>query len=150
MSFGKHLAAIRSGLVSKTNVIGIRKACNAANRRAAGYSVSCTAPKVTASEVWAALDLIRELRPRVDAALHASGAAILNSKRYAKRWGAHERAVIAGLSHFELAGFDCLPSPNDLQVSPVYRAVAKDGASFRFWNIAWQSGGDGPEVITWA
>ena len=43
-TFQKHLGAVQSGTVTKSNVIGIRKALNAGIRAADGLSNSYTAP----------------------------------------------------------------------------------------------------------
>lgn len=43
-TFQKHLAAVQSGTVAKSNVIGIRKAYNAGSRAADGLSNGITAP----------------------------------------------------------------------------------------------------------
>jgi hypothetical protein len=141
----KHLAAIRAGTVTKSNVIGIRKAFNAFERERAGYSGSMTAPRMTA-DTYSAIEqaLERGPFPRVAGELHDSGLKVLRNPRYAKRWNERQARIIAGLDHFELARFDWLDGTHCV---PVYRAVASDGEAFAFRNVAWQSGGDGPEIV---
>lgn len=71
-TFSKHLAAVQSGTVTKSNVIGIRKAMNAYERKASRYSISRTCPEWTGSqvtEIERALDLHR---PLVTGELHAT------------------------------------------------------------------------------
>ena len=142
MTFQKHIDAIASGSVTKTNIIGLRKALNAEGRRRAGLSVSTTCPKVSGDDIYLALAMIDRDRPKVVGELHDSGIKLLQSKRYAKRL-ADYADVIEWPSHFELCGFD--------QVSrysvPVYRLVGQNGGSFKFRNIPWQSGGNGPEIV---
>ena len=84
-TFAKHLAAVKSGEITKSNVIGIRKAMNAYERKASRYSTSCTCPNWTAAqiaEIERALDLHR---PLVTGGLHETGLALLRSPRYRKR-----------------------------------------------------------------
>lgn len=143
-SFSKHEAAISAGQVSASNVIGLRKAINAAERRNAGWSTSSTCPRVDGSRLNAALELIAEKRPRVTGHLHDSGVARLQDRRYRSRWDERQAAIIAALDHFELIGFDVDHSG---RATPIYRAVSATGDSFRFINRAWQSGGNGPEIF---
>jgi hypothetical protein len=137
----KHLAAIQSGTVGKTNIIGLRKAYNVISRDSRYRSV--TEPKVTFEELDDALQLIAVHKPRADAALFESGKVRLTDRRYAKRWTESQRRVIETLSHFTLEGFDEF----NRSAIPVWRAHGSCGASFRFINPSWQSGGDGPEVL---
>lgn len=141
----KHLAAIRAGEVTRSNVIGLRKLINASERKEQGFSVSRTQCTVN----WRDLQLIEcaidEHRPRVTGALHETGLALLNSPRYAKRleW---QRSFIARIEAFRLVRFDRLGSL-DLHCVPVYRCEDAAGNHlFTFRNIPWQSGGDGPEI----
>lgn len=133
----KHLEAILRGVVDKSNVIGIRKALNAAERRASGYSVSSTAPKLTADECTAIEAALAEHEPRVIGELVASGMDRLRNPRYRKRL-ASVADVVANLTHFCLVGFD--------DGTPIYRACSATG-SFLFKNVSWQAGGDGPELM---
>jgi hypothetical protein len=130
----KHTDAIKRGVVTKSNVIGIRKLINAAERREQGYSVSRTAATVT--ETLELRRLIAERQPVVEGELHESGVKVLRNPRYAKRWNERERAIIDRLHHFTLAGFDLIGRDHAV---PVYRAVSALGPSFIFRNIPWQT-----------
>lgn len=44
-AFKAHMAAVQSGTVTKTNIIGIRKLLNGSIRRAQGWSVGMSTPK---------------------------------------------------------------------------------------------------------
>ena len=145
MTFQKHIDAIAAGEVTKTNIIGLRKALNAMGRRRRGFSTSATSPKATDNDINLALTMIYRDRPKVTGELHDSGIKLLQSKRYAKRL-AEYADVIAWPSHFELCGFDQLGRYGDHSV-PIYRLVGQNGGSFRFRNIPWQSGGNGPEIV---
>lgn len=140
-----HLKAIESGAVTKTNVIGIRKAINAYARRSLGYAVSCTAPRLSANDVTAMERALEKHAPRVVDELHDSGLKLLRSPRYRKRL-VDVADVIANLKEFRLIGFYRFGS-KELNSTPIYRACGA-GRSFDFINIAWQSGGDGPEILS--
>ena len=135
--FRKHLAAIASGTVTKSNVIGIRKALSAAERRTHGYSESSTAPKISADECNLLLSALALCEPVVKGALVESGKARLRNPRYRRRFAgvAH---IVKSIRHFRLVGFD--------ELTPIYRACSPRG-SFLFKNQSWQSGGDGPELV---
>ena len=137
----RHLAAIRAGEVTKSNVAGLKRALNAQARRELGYSVSSTAPKPC--DPAALQREVRERQPRVVGTLHDSGVKLLRSPRYAKRWNADQRETIAQLDHFLLVDFVW----DRLNCQPVYKAVARDGGAFSFFNVPWQSGGDGPQLF---
>jgi len=139
LPMNKHLVAILQGVVDKSNVIGIRKALNAADRRRRGLSVSSTAPKLTLVECDELEMALRVHEPRVTGPLVESGLARLRNRRYRKRL-ASVADVIANLTHFCLVGFE--------DGTPIYRACAGSADnSFLFKNVAWQSGGDGPELV---
>lgn len=139
----QHLAAIESGRVTKSNVIGLRKALNADARRDAGYSVSSVAPKLSGHELRRTIDALTEHHPTVLGELHDSGVKLLRSPRYAKRL-ASVRSIIESRSiRFDLVRFHWIDA---LHVVPVYRCISFAG-SFTFYNVPWQSGGNGPEIV---
>ena len=143
LPMSKHLKAILMGVVDKSNVIGIRKALNAADRRRRRLSVSSTAPKLTLVECDELEMALRVHEPRVTGPLVESGLARLRNRRYRKRL-ASVADIIAGITHFALVGFDS----EDGKHTPIYRACAGSADnSFLFKNVAWQSGGDGPELV---
>lgn len=143
-TYQRHLAAINAGRIEKTNIIGLRKIFNALARKDAGLSVGRMSPKISDGEAAALMDAIIAKLPRVVGPLHDSGLKVLRSPRYAKRLR-NVAGIIATLDHFELAGFDQLGRYGGN--TPLYRAVSRSGGSFTFRNVAWQSGGNGPEVI---
>jgi len=140
----RHLKAIKSDSVGKSNVIGLRKIYNTVAREDSGYSVSSTCPKVTAEELETLATALGECQPRVVGALHDSGLKLLQSRRYRSRFKPWELEIIANLKEVRLAAFEEIDSYHHV---PVYRAVAKDGRSFLFRNVPWQSGGRGPEIF---
>jgi hypothetical protein len=137
-TIAKHMAAIEAGEVTKSNVIGIKKAINAAERRAHGWSVGSTAPRATVGETLALRRRLMEREPRVLGELHESGAKILRSPRWRRRFNEAQLGVIERLDHFALAGFDRL-GPRGEYAVPVYRAKATTGQSFLFRNVPWQT-----------
>jgi len=145
--FDEHKAAILLGEVTKTNVTGLKKALNAFERVDRGYSTSRTTPHITTVERDELLDnLLPNKRPRVVGELHDSGVAVLTSKRYAKQL-APVADIIADLDHFRLVGFDFI-GRYGMYAQPVYRAYDTKGNSFPFTTVAWQSGGNGPEIMS--
>ncbi len=142
MAFQKHIEAIKSGVVTKTNVIGIRKAINANERREYGYSVGSTAPNVTPSEIDQAYGLLATVKPRVTGELHDTGLKLLRSPRYAKRLSPY-RSIIDDITSFHLVGYE----QDDGNTSPRYAARDSKGREFEFVNVPWQSGGNGPQIV---
>jgi hypothetical protein len=142
-SIARHKAAVQSGRIEKTNIIGIRKAINAIERGGE--------PSAMIDAVFKLECAIAEHRPAVVGSLHDSGLKVLRNPRYAKRWTARQQLTIANLDHFELIRFDRLGDRGRYSV-PVYRAVSRSGGSFAFRNIPWQTayfGGldDGPRAV---
>lgn len=131
----RHMAAIQSGEVTKTNVIGIRKAVNHAARLRAGWSARSA---VTIPEANALETALEHHEPRVVGELHESGLAVLRSPRWRKRWNEKQAGIIERLDHFKLARFDRIGSRGAHAV-PVYRAVDVTGQSFLFRNVPWQT-----------
>ncbi len=144
----RHLNAIASGQVTSTNVIGIRKILNHVARLRGGWSGNRS--NATPAEADALVAPLSEREPLVRGELHASGVRILTAKRWTKRFGEKESAVIATLQGFRLVRFDWT---DDTHATPVFRAVGSAG-SFLFRNVPWQTvaygNGDlesGPTVV---
>ena len=139
----RHLTAIRAGAVTQSNLIGIRKLLNAAWRKDRGYSLSRTSPLFSEDDITAIEQAIHACQPRIVGDWHDSGAKLLRSKHYAKRLTS-VADIIADLTEFRLVGFEEFARGQHVAL---YRAIASDGRSFTFRNVAWQSGGDGPELV---
>lgn len=136
-----HMDALRSGMITKTNVIGMRKAINHVERVTHGWSGNRS--NATPREVSLMLELLDKARPIVKGELHDSGLKLLRSPRYKKRMdGAH----VERIAYFRLIRFDMLGDRGQY-ATPVYQAIREDGSAFCFRNIPWQSGGDGPEFV---
>lgn len=133
MKPNKHLAAIESGMVTKTNVIGIRKALNSEWRVHRGYSPNRI--KLAGEELRETMAALHMVRPRVTGELDESGKRLLRSPRYRKRLES-VRAIIDNLDHFQLVRFDDIGRGHHI---PVYRAVSRQGNGFLFRNVPWQS-----------
>lgn len=144
-TFTAHMDAVSHGEVTKTNVIGMRKAINARERRDAGCSVSSTCPDVPHHAIDAALDMLGHGNVRVTGELHDSGLAQLQSKRYRKQL-ASVAEIVADIKEFRLMGFEMIGT-RIAQATPIYRAIDSKGQGFNFINLPWQSGGNGPELI---
>lgn len=140
----RHMKAICGDAVEKTNIIGLRKIFNAQWRKDRGYSVSRVAPNITPEMVADLRNAIAERQPKVMGELHESGLKLLRDRRYKSRLES-VRDIIDNLVCFRLIGFTEAGEYGGNHV-PVYRAIAKDGSKFTFYNVAWQSGGDGPQL----
>lgn len=139
----RHLVAINAGTVTRSNVIGLRKALNANARRERGLSASRTCPTTTAEELEIIQAAIAARKPSVAGDLHETGLKALRNPRYAKRLG-----DVSRVSEFRLAGFEWI---DDLHAVALFEAHGKDHRGFTthlftFRNVAWQSGGNGPEI----
>lgn len=144
-TYERHIAAIRH-TVTRSNIIGIRKALNAYERASRGYSVSLTCPDWTLAQIDAILTDTARYAPVITGEWHGTGIATLQRavKRYPDRFNAYRAAVVADIWYFRLVDWHC---EDGLHYYPVIRAIARDGAHFDFYNIPWQSGGDGPEIV---
>lgn len=143
----KHLAAIRAGTVTKSNVIGLKLAILADERRRMGYSVSEVAPKLQGEGLQETLRELHARQPLVTGELVASGIKTLQDRRYRKRL-AKVADTLASLDAFRLVGFELC----DGSAFPVYLAESRLGGAFTFYHVPWQaaaySGLDaGPHVL---
>jgi hypothetical protein len=142
-----HIDAIRSGSVTKTNVVGLRKMLNNLERSSRGYSVSSRASLMSNDERDLILDhLLPNIRPLVIGELHDSGKRLLKNRRYEKKLSSVYE-IILDLKEFRLVGFDYV-GPYGMQVTPVYRAYDSKGKSFPYCCLSWQAGGNGPELMS--
>lgn len=138
----KHIAAIKSGVVTKSNVIGIRKVLNTNYRKAGGWSISTTAPKFTYDEYQELCNALHFTKPVISGGLFESGLRLLTSPRGLRKLSDVSDLINSGIENFRLMEFaefrHCF--------YPVYRAETRKG-NFSFYCIPWQSGGDGPVLI---
>lgn len=152
-TLAKHLAAIESGKVTRTNVIGLRKTFNAFERIRRGYSIGATCPAPSHDDMREIISALEKHRPAVAGQLHDTGIAILNNPRYEKRMRDY-RDSIAAIDHFRLIRFDETAMRTHAPVFQAWSRIPPKGDSldggfylaFTFWNVPWQSGGDGPEI----
>jgi hypothetical protein len=128
----RHIAAIESGNVTKTNVIGLRKAVNHVARLVRGWPGNRS--NATREEVNAALDAPERCKPIVRGDLHASGVRLLTDKRYKKRLES-VADKIAAMQGFSLVGFE---EVRDCQYMPIYMLWGNAG-TFRFYSVPWQT-----------
>lgn len=134
----KHARAIEAGEVTKTNVIGLRKAIGADNRRRNGWSVSHTAPKLRGVELSKTLGRLTVVQPRVTGELVESGRKVLTDRRYRKRLAAAGALDIveSGIAGFRLVDFW---TEGDAGPYPVYEAEGCNGRAFSFYHVPWQA-----------
>jgi hypothetical protein len=142
-AFQKHLDAIRSGKVEKTNVIGLRKALNSMERASRGLSPDRTTP-LSAHEYGVLCDALTDNKPRVIGEMHKTGLKLLQSKRYRRQLESVSE-IVSEIVSFHLVGFDIDESGH---ATPVFRAKGKSGKSFPYICRSWQAGGNGPEIVS--
>jgi hypothetical protein len=128
----RHMAAIACGAVTKTNVIGLRKACNHVWRLRQGLPGNRCAAKP--HEVDGALRVLAAHPPIVRGELHDSGIKLLTDRRYKKRLESVAGRVDK-MTRFCLVGFHDIERGHYV---PVYRAYGY-GWSFDFYNVPWQA-----------
>lgn len=148
-TFKKHLTAILAGEVTKSNVIGLKKATSAFERKSAGYSVSSTAPDWSVAEMQQVARALKANQPAVTGELHETGLKQLRDRRYASQWSEKQQGIIDRLDHFKLIG---IISVGRRSYAAVFKAVDVTGQSFCFYNIPWQTAQaegllGGPHVI---
>lgn len=151
-TFKKHLDAIKAGQVTKSNVIGLKKATSAFERRRAGYSTGMTAPDWTVKEMQEIATALRLCQPTVTGELHTTGVKQLRDRRYAKRWSAFERSVIDRIERFSLVA---IIGVGRRSYAAVFKAIAADGQGFFFYNVPWQTADaegveGGPHAVEWS
>lgn len=144
----KHLDAIKSGAITKTNIIGLRKAFNAHARLARGYSLGITSPRVSDEDLGDLRRAITMHEPRVSRELDASGRKVLQDRRYHNRWTKGQAAVIRDIEFFRFVGFRDVERGHFV---PIYKAISKWG-NINFIVVPWQTAlalGEisGPQII---
>lgn len=135
-TFQKHLAAILAGEVTKSNVIGLKKATIAFERKSAGYSISSTAPDWSVTEMQQIARALKANQPTVTGELYETGLKQLRDRRYASRWSEKQQGIIDRLDHFKLVG---IISVGRRSYAAVFKAVDVTGQNFCFYNIPWQT-----------
>jgi hypothetical protein len=139
-TFRRYMAALATGSVGESFVRGLKKALNASDRRECGYSVSSTAPKITASELNAILASIANNPPRIEPVQEAKGLKWLRSRKVQRELGERERRIVAEFDHFTLSDMYDAGSNSVAFMIPVYTVHATDGYSFTYYAGSWQSG----------
>ena len=139
MAIQDHIKAILSGNIAKSNVIGIRKILNSEWRQSKGYSVSVTSPKFSREEFAQLGEALERVQPVISGPFHDSGIALLSSKRNRRQTEEFAADIESGILKFRL--FDWVEFGGSHY--PVFMVETRKG-NFRFYNVPWQSGGNGP------
>ncbi len=150
----KHVDAIRAGFVTRSNIIGIRKALNTYERRQSGYYVSPTSPRVKTDDIVELETAIQSCSPVVIGDMHDTGLTLLRNPRYKNRLAAYADSI-AALHSFRLVRFELMDAWQHVPVFQVWANIPPKGdvldggtyLAFTFRNIPWQSGGNGPEIL---
>lgn len=144
-TFDRHLAAVRSCIIDKSNIIGIRRMISQSERKARGWSIGSTACVVPLDDLDTLESEIARMHPTARGELHKGGVSVLTNPRYKKRLE-NVRHIVDTVSRFDLLRFERIGNHGQNCV-PVWRAINRDGQSFVFRHIPWQSGGNGPEIL---
>lgn len=131
----KHLDAISARRLTKTNVIGIRKALAHVGRIRRGYSGNRSS--ATPAQADRMESEIEHKRPTVLGELHDSGVKLLRSPRWRKRFSEEQHKIIGKEGdpiRFDLIRFD----REGGALIPVYCVISWNG-KFCFRNIPWQT-----------
>lgn len=139
----RHMATIKTGEITKTEVIGIRKAMNAYELDISRHWKS----DIDNKELTRCLELLAEVKPLVKGDLHDSGKELLQRKRY-RRHLESVAEIVEDISHFRLVGYE-QRGQHVLKAFPVYRCYNHKGKSFPFYVVPWQSGGNGPVIASY-
>lgn len=132
----RHIDAISSRMVRKTNVIGMRKALAHVDRIRAGWSGNRS--NATPEQADRIEQLLHDKRPTVLGELHDSGAKLLRDPRWRKRFSDVQRDIIGKAGdpiRFDLIRFDRVGRGS---LVPVYCVTTWRG-KFCFRNIPWQT-----------
>jgi hypothetical protein len=144
-TFNRHMMAIANKQIERTNIIGMRKMINASLRADHGLSTSRCSTVVPMSDIDSLYRAIYHSCPIVLGELHDSGVKLLQDRRYKSRWTPAQQFTIDRIAQFQLVNWYNF---DRFHVTPVYRVIGFDGAPFDFHNLAWQSGGNGPKVVS--
>lgn len=150
----KHVDAIHAGFVTRTNIIGIRKALNAYERRQSGCYISSTCPRASVYDIVELETAIQSCSPVVIGDMHDTGLKLLRNPRYKNRLAAYTDAI-AALHSFRLVRFELIGTWQHVPVFQAWANIPRKGdaldggtyLAFTFRNIPWQSGGNGPEIL---
>jgi hypothetical protein len=149
------LAQLEGATVGESFINGMRRALHTLDRKRNKLSTSITSSGMTKEELDALLDIVYEKHPRIEDAQAAKGIAWLLTKwktpngkeRKHNPYGYREQQVLENFSHFTLVDFHDISRNYCAFYVPVYRVHSKDGATFDYYAAAWQSGGNGPEIV---
>ncbi len=140
----RHMDAIQSGEITRTNIIGIRKILNHVALVQRGWPGNRS--NASPDDADALLGALYQHKPRVTGPWADSGLATLRSPRYRNRFDARQSAVFSAMNApqtFRLIDFEDIGRGHHVAV---YQVSSRAGC-FAFHNIPWQSGGNGPEIV---
>lgn len=139
-TFAKHMAAIQSGTITGSTIIGLRKAFNADAQRP--YN-GRTSPDIGPAHIEAYYQAIITHKPHVAGDWLQSGIDQLQSKRYRSRWNPRQAAIIADIAAIRLIDIDWIDAQH---CHMIYQAIGTNGDKLIYSTIPWQSGGNGPNA----
>lgn len=145
-TFEKHWHAITARkVVSRSNIIGIRKALNNAARWEAGWS--CNKGMIDPERAAQLLSAVYRHIPAVDGQQLAFGRAYLRKPRNMRKLTDYQRDIVTSDAPLIFL-VDYLEGPNRT-FRPVFRVERLyGGGHFCYTVTPWQAGGDGLEVVS--
>jgi hypothetical protein len=154
-TFKRHMAQLDTGYYPEGFIQGLRKAMHNRDRKSLGWSTSKSFSGMTSEEIDALLDRISFESPVITPEQAAKGLAWLLDKwktpkgreRKNNPFSSREISVLENFRRFRLVDFYNVSQAMMALYVPVYRVEAHDGSSFDYYAAAWQSGGNGPEII---
>jgi hypothetical protein len=144
-TFNRHMMAIANKQIERTNIIGMRKMINASLRADQGLSNPRRSTVVPMSYIDSLYRAIYHNCPIVLGELHDSGVKLLQDRRYKSRWTPSQQFTIDRIAKFRLVDWY---NVDRFHVVPIFRVIGFDGVPFDFYNVSWQSGGNGPKVVS--
>jgi hypothetical protein len=154
-AFRRHMAQLDTGYYPEGFIQGLRKAMHSRDRKAQGWSTSKAFSGMTSDELDALLERIKAETPVITPEQSAKGLAWLLSKwktptgreRKTNPFTEGQQAILENFRRFRLIGFENISQAMMALYVPIYRVESLAGNSFDYYAAAWQSGGNGPEII---
>jgi hypothetical protein len=153
LAYQRHVAAIKTGTYTHGMIIGLCRTANAIFRRLQGYSVGATASAMTEDEFYDILDRLATAKPLAEVSRQQSAQNTLldlqltpkGTKRKNAPFLPFQYVALVDLQDMRIVG---LTELFDGRWLPVYKVTSKNGDTFHYYHQSWQSGGNGPTVLS--
>jgi hypothetical protein len=154
-TFKRHMAQLDTGYYPEGFIQGLRRAMHNRDRKSLGWSTSKSFSGMSSDEVDTLTSRISSEKPVITPEQSAKGLAWLMSKwktprgqeRKRNPFNVKQQQVLENFRRFRLIGFEDISGAMMALYVPIYRVESLAGNSFDYYAAAWQSGGNGPEII---